>query len=177
MEYKSECESIGLTETNYTKETSFRDAMLQASIDVNGDDEKYIIHPALDGYPEGETGSWSDHAGFACAGIPIAYVEATNFNINGKWGYDGYSQTTNPDMWDCYDSETKTACDRATETKRGKIWHTEYANLSDMLAERGISVNRSPFIVDCKKRPNQPLIVRLPIIKPSLAANEGRGRE
>jgi hypothetical protein len=131
-EYKRECESLGLNETNYTTESTFRDAMLQASIDVNGEDAKYIIHPALDGYPAGETGSWSDHAGFACAGIPIAYVEATNFNINGEYGNDGYSQTTNPEMWDCYDSDTKTACDRDTETKWGKIWHTEYDKLDKL---------------------------------------------
>ncbi|MCW8331728.1 M20/M25/M40 family metallo-hydrolase [Photobacterium sp. SDRW27] len=131
-EYKSKCESLGLDESNYNKETTIRDAMLQASIDVIGEDNKYIIHPALAGYPEGETGSWSDHAGFACAGIPIAYVEATNFNINGEYGYDGYSQTTNPQMWDCYDAETKTACDRDTETKWGKIWHTEYDKLDKL---------------------------------------------
>ena len=29
-------------------------------------------------------------------GVPIAYVEATNFTINGEDGYDGYSQSTNP---------------------------------------------------------------------------------
>lgn len=133
-EYKSVCEKLGLTESDYNKGTSIRDAMLQASIDVNGDDNKYIIHPTLAGYPEGETGSWSDHAGFACAGIPIAYVEATNFNINGHDGYDGYSQTTNPKLWDCYDSKTKTACDRDAETKWGKIWHTEFDRL-DKLSE------------------------------------------
>ncbi|MEH6529810.1 MAG: M20/M25/M40 family metallo-hydrolase [Photobacterium frigidiphilum] len=131
-QYQSYCESLGLNVSNYSKDTTIRDAMLQASIDVNGEGEKYIIHPALTGYPEGETGSWSDHAGFACAGIPIAYVEATNFNINGEDGYDGYSQTTNPEMWDCYDSDTKTACDRETETKWGKIWHTEYDKLDKL---------------------------------------------
>ncbi|MDV5169629.1 M28 family metallopeptidase [Photobacterium rosenbergii] len=131
-EYQSTCDKLGLTETDYNSQTHVRDAMLQASIDVKGEDGKYTVHPAFPGYPEGETGSWSDHAGFACAGIPIAYVEATNFNINGQWGYDGYSQTTNPDAWDCYDAENKTACDRDTESKWGKIWHTELDRLDKL---------------------------------------------
>lgn len=131
-EYQSKCEKLGLTGANYSYQPSLRDAMLQSSIDVKGEDGKYVVHPAFPGYPEGETGSWSDHAGFACAGIPIAYVEATNFNINGEWGFDGYSQTTNPAAWDCYDAEQKTACDRETETKWGKIWHTEFDRLDKL---------------------------------------------
>ena len=79
-----------------------------------------------------ETGSWSDHAPFACLGVPIAYVEATNFTINGADGYDGYSQTTNPALWDCYDDATKSACDRDSETQWGKIWHTQYDRLDKM---------------------------------------------
>ena len=79
-----------------------------------------------------ETGSWSDHAGFACAGIPIANVESTNYKINGEYGYDGYSQSTHPDTWDCFDKETHTACDRDNETKWGKIWHTEFDRLDKL---------------------------------------------
>lgn len=131
-EYKKTCESLGLNETNYSFDTKMREAMLKASVDVNGDTGKYVIHPAFPGYPKGETGSWSDHAGFACAGIPIAYVEATNFNINGEHGYDGYSQTTNPTMWDCYDAEKKTACNRDEETKWGKIWHTKFDRIDKL---------------------------------------------
>lgn len=133
-EYKSTCEALGFDNTTYNKDTWVRDGMLAASIEKIGNDDKYVIHPAFPGYPEGETGSWSDHAPFACAGIPIAYVEATNFNINGQWGYDGYSQTENPMMWDCYDADNKTACNRTTETKWGKIWHTEFDRL-DVLEE------------------------------------------
>ncbi|OZS41457.1 M28 family metallopeptidase [Photobacterium sanguinicancri] len=131
-EYKRTCESLGLTETDYSFDTKMREAMLKASVDVNGEADKYVIHPTFPGYPEGETGSWSDHAGFACAGIPIAYVEATNFNINGADGYDGYSQTTNPAMWDCYDADNKTACNRAEEKKWGKIWHTEFDRIDKL---------------------------------------------
>ncbi len=64
--------------------------------------------------------------------VPIAYVEATNFTINGADGYDGYSQTTNPALWDCYDDATKSACDRDSETQWGKIWHTQYDRLDKM---------------------------------------------
>ena len=65
-------------------------------------------------------------------GVPIAYVEATNFTINGEDGYDGYSQSTNPALWDCYDDATKSACDRDSETQWGKIWHTEHDRLDKM---------------------------------------------
>ncbi|AJR05156.1 Zn-dependent exopeptidase M28 [Photobacterium gaetbulicola] len=131
-EYQSTCEKLGLGEADYNAQPHVRDAMLQASIAVKGEEGQYTVHPAFPGYPEGETGSWSDHAGFACAGIPIAYVEATNFDINGKWGFDGYSQTVNPAAWDCYDAENKTACDRENETRWGKIWHTEFDRLDKL---------------------------------------------
>lgn len=92
----------------------------------------FAIHPSYPGYPEGETGSWSDHAPFACLGVPVAYVEATNFTIDGEDGYDGYSQSTNPALWDCYDEASKSACDRDSETQWGKIWHTQYDRLDKM---------------------------------------------
>lgn len=41
-------------------------------------------------YPAGTTGDWSDHAPFKKAGIPIAYFEATNWEIGDL---DGYEQT------------------------------------------------------------------------------------
>ncbi len=82
------------------------------------------VHPAIPGYPAGETGSWSDHGSFACLGIPIAYLEATNFNINGQNGYDGYSQSTHPELWDCFDAAANSACDRESEQQWGEIWHT-----------------------------------------------------
>jgi len=128
-EYKKVCKTLGFNESTYNNQAWVRDGMLKASVSQIGEANKYVIHPEFPGYPEGETGSWSDHAPFACAGIPIAYVEATNFNINGQDGFDGYSQTENPMMWDCYDKENKTACDRDTESKWGKIWHTEFDRL------------------------------------------------
>lgn len=131
-EYDGICKKLSLDKTDYSAATTMRDAMLEASIAVKGESGKFVVHPAFPGYPEGETGSWSDHAGFACAGIPIAYVEATNFNINGKGGYDGYSQTTHPDTWDCYETWTASACDRKTETQWGRIWHTGYDRLEKL---------------------------------------------
>ena len=94
----------------------------------------FAIHPSYDGYPE-ETGNWSDHAPFACLRVPIAYVEATNFTINGEAGYDGYSQSTNPARNRIYDDATKSACDPGhSETQWGKIWHTEH-DRPDRMAE------------------------------------------
>jgi len=49
------------------------------------------INPGLNpNYPEGTTGSWSDHAAFENAGIPIGYFESTNWEIGQL---DGYTQT------------------------------------------------------------------------------------
>ncbi|CAM3960370.1 M20/M25/M40 family metallo-hydrolase [Mesobacillus zeae] len=56
-------------------------------------------------YPAGTTGDWSDHAPFKKAGIPIAYLEATNWEIGDL---DGYTQTI----------------------EHGAIWHTENDNLT-----------------------------------------------
>jgi len=119
---------------SYTSETSIRNALLSASVYTLGDKNKYVIHPNYAGYPEGETGSWSDHASFACAGIPIAYVESTNFSINGRNGYDGFSQSTSEQLWSCYDEKNATACDKGTEKNWGNIWHTQYDDL-EKLAE------------------------------------------
>lgn len=116
----------------YNSDTHIRNALLSASTKVLGEKEQYTVHPAYPGYPEGVTGSWSDHSPFACAGVPIAYVEATNFKINGEEGYDGYSQTTNSTTWDCFDDNKVTACDRKQEKHWGKIWHTKFDNLETL---------------------------------------------
>lgn len=54
------------------------------------------LNPA---YPAGTTGDWSDHAPFKRKGIPIGYLEATNWALGAQ---DGYTQTE----------------------KHGGIWHT-----------------------------------------------------
>lgn len=125
--YKCQSEKI-----EFNSDASLRDALLSASSKALGIEQQYVIHPEYAGYPEGVTGSWSDHAPFACAGIPIAYVESTNFTINGKEGYDGYSQSIHPELWDCYDEENKTACNRETEKKWGNIWHSQYDQLEKL---------------------------------------------
>jgi hypothetical protein len=117
---------------NYSSDTSIREALLSASVNVLGEDNKYIIHPDYEGYPEGVTGSWSDHASFACAGIPIAYVESTNFSINGKNGFDGYSQSTAEQLWSCYDQKNSTACDKKAEKNWGNVWHTKFDSLEQL---------------------------------------------
>ncbi len=117
---------------NYSSDTLIREALLSASINVLGEDNKYVIHPDYEGYPEGVTGSWSDHASFSCAGIPIAYVESTNFAINGKHGFDGYSQSTAEQLWSCYDKQNSTACDKKEEKNWGNIWHTKFDSLEQL---------------------------------------------
>jgi len=124
-----DCEGANDT---YQSESWLRDALLSTSKKILGDANQYRIHPASDDLAQGVTGPWSDHAPFACKGIPIAYVESTNFDINGRDGYDGYSQSNHPKLWDCFDSETNSACDRSSETKWGNIWHTEYDDLTKL---------------------------------------------
>lgn len=65
--------------------------------------------PGADGYLQGQTGDWSDHAPFYKLGLSnVAYIEATNFQIDGDSGYDGYSQTSNKAVW-IYQKEVKKA--------------------------------------------------------------------
>ena len=115
----------------FTSSVKVRDALLEIAQGQYGDDA-HGLHPAYSDYPEGQTGDWSDHAPFACSGIPIAYLEATNFDINGHSGYDGYSQTSHAKLWDCYDSNTSGACDREKESKWGMIWHTQFDRLDQL---------------------------------------------
>lgn len=107
----------------YNSDTHMRDALYKLSGELFADNG-HQLHPEYPGFPEGVTGSWSDHSPFACAGIPIAYIEATNFSINGRRGFDGYSQSTNPALWNCFDKDKKSTCDRSKEKKWGNIWHT-----------------------------------------------------
>ena len=116
---------------NYRYDIQLRESLIQISNKVLGK-EGFKLHPDYSGYPSGETGNWSDHAPFACAGLPIAYIEATNFSINGKDGNDGYSQSIHPTLWDCLDSDKVTACDREAEKQWGQIWHTQADRLELM---------------------------------------------
>lgn len=122
----------GGDQSNYNFETRMREAVLAASVKKLGD-EAHKIHPEFPGYPEGVTGEWSDHEPFACNGVPIAYIETTNFKINGKDGYDGYSQSVDPALWDCFDAKNMTACDREKETLWGRIWHEKHDRLDYLL--------------------------------------------
>ena len=116
---------------NYVKSSKFessseiREALRSVSTELYGENA-HLLHQPFPGYPEGETGSWSDHAPFACNGIKTAYLEATNFEINGKSGNDGYSQVTDKTFWTCFDADTIGACDRKEETHWGSIWHTKF---------------------------------------------------
>ncbi|KXI30482.1 M28 family metallopeptidase [Paraglaciecola hydrolytica] len=117
----------------YSSDASLRDAMMVQAKKSFTDANPFALHPAYPGYPEGEAGGWSDHAPFACIGLPVVDLEATNFSINGKEGYDGYSQSTHPELWDCFSTEKMGACDRESETKWGGIWHTQYDRLDKLL--------------------------------------------
>ena len=110
---------------NYSSSTWLRDELLLASKMLTNA-SSYFLHAATTEYPEGETGGWSDHAPFSCIGIPIAHIEATNFDIKGESGKDGYSQTVNNRFWSCFDSKKMTACDSSTEKLWGRIWHTKF---------------------------------------------------
>ncbi len=69
--------------------------------EINKQSPELLLHPQIDAawFKKGETGDWSDHAPFYKNGVPVAYIESTNFNIKGEDGYDGYSQVTNPRFW------------------------------------------------------------------------------
>ena len=123
------CGDISAT---YNSDTHVRDALFTLSNKLINKEQQYIIHPAYEGYPEGVPGGWSDHAPVACAGVPLAYIESTNFTINGKDGYDGYSQSDHSTLWDCFDNTTDTACDREEEHQWGHIWHTKADQLAIM---------------------------------------------
>ncbi|CCQ12628.1 Aminopeptidase Y (Arg, Lys, Leu preference) [Pseudoalteromonas luteoviolacea B = ATCC 29581] len=120
-----DCSRFDLDASRYSHKPTLRDALIKQS-NTSFLPAKYTLHPETKDYPKGETGSWSDHAPFACAGLPIAYIEATNFMIHGEDGYDGYSQTVSPALWTCFDQTTLGACDRDDESQWGKIWHTRF---------------------------------------------------
>lgn len=108
---------------NFNANAIWRDQLLTLSHTLELEFKK---HSGNKDFAAGETGDWSDHTPFSCAGIPIVHLEATNFDIVGQGGQDGYSQTINPAMWTCFDENGLTACNRATEEKWGQIWHTEF---------------------------------------------------
>ncbi|NMP16703.1 M20/M25/M40 family metallo-hydrolase [Thalassotalea sp. Y01] len=115
----------------YSKQTYMRDALLMAS-QAQLKDNAYQIHKGYPNNPKGEAGGWSDHKVFACAGIAIAFIESTNYHLNGKQGNDGYSQTINDAFWDCFDKTKLSACDRQKERKWGEIWHTKYDDIDTL---------------------------------------------
>ena len=117
------CTSINTV--NYSHKADLRNAILDKSISILKS-EQYSLHQDYNGFPKGVTGGWSDHSSFACVGVPIAYIEATNFKIIGKDGNDGYSQTTNSKFWDCFDTHKMSSCNKQKETRWGNIWHSEY---------------------------------------------------
>lgn len=53
--------------SRYSFDPKVRDRLLAISQQTA---TPFAIHPSYSGYPEGETGSWSDHAPFACLGVP-----------------------------------------------------------------------------------------------------------
>lgn len=118
--------------SNFKSSPIFRDQLLALAKSNNLPFNK---HPGNPNFPPGETGGWSDHAPFACAGIPIANLEATNFSVQGKRGKDGYSQTENPNLWSCYDKENKGTCDKENEKQWGEIWHTQFDRIDVLQKE------------------------------------------
>lgn len=113
---------------DYSGDPGLREALLSASR-TRYAEGGLRRHGDTLGYPAGETGAWSDHVAFACAGIPVAYLEATNFEVYGQNGQDGYSQTVHPGYWSCYDPAQMGACDPGSEALWGEIWHTGFDRL------------------------------------------------
>ena len=124
----------GKSEHKYNGDPLLRHAMMNTSKKVLNANRQFVVHADFEGYPEGETGPWSDHFPFSCAGIPIAFVESTNFSINGLYGFDGLSQTNNPAFWDCFDSSSQGACNREKEKRWGIILHTQFDQLDKIEA-------------------------------------------
>ena len=114
-----------IKETNYVSGTELREGIRAVSKQLYPN-TPHLLHQEYKGYPEGETGSWSDHSPFACSGVTTAYIEATNFALNGKRGNDGYSQVADKAYWDCFDEKNLTSCNRDDEKAWGEIWHTKF---------------------------------------------------
>lgn len=71
----------GLGGQGWVRDQAFEIAKLQG-LDIT-------TNPGLNpDYPEGETGDWSDHAPFHKEGIPVLYLESTNWFIGSMDGYD-----------------------------------------------------------------------------------------
>ncbi|PKI16032.1 M28 family metallopeptidase [Colwellia sp. 12G3] len=118
----------GKSDSIYNGEPILRKAIIKTSESINKSIQ-FVEHPKSKEYPKGETGPWSDHFPFSCAGIPIVFLESTNFSINGLYGFDGLSQTNHPAFWDCFDSSSQGACDRETENRWGIILHSKFDRL------------------------------------------------
>lgn len=114
-----------IKETNYVSGIELREGIRAVSKQLYPQ-TPHLLHQEYKGYPEGETGSWSDHSPFACSGVTTAYIEATNFALNGKRGNDGYSQVADKAYWDCFDEKNLTSCNRDDEKAWGEIWHTKF---------------------------------------------------
>lgn len=92
------------TNTTYNTTSGLRTMINNVSKTLGYDSDYTLqVHKqyANDEYRAGETGDWSDHAPFyQNAGIPIAYIESTNFGLKSKYDvFDGYSQTINKNAW------------------------------------------------------------------------------
>jgi hypothetical protein len=124
--------------------------------------------PQLQRLPGRETGSWSDHALFACLGVPIAYVEATNFTINGEDGLPVDSPRAPARR--CGTATTTPARAPAIGTARpsgAKIWHTEHDRLDKMaeLFQTGPAATRGQY------RSDDPLPQGAGALTPSMIAS------
>ena len=107
----------------------FRDALLAYGASQSSLPVQFELHEDSEVFAAGQTGDWSDHQAFACNNIPIAYIEATNMDINGRGGKDGYSQSIEAQFWTCYSGKKIGSCDPDKEKKWGEIWHTQFDRL------------------------------------------------
>jgi len=130
--HSADTRTYGCDLEQYASSPIIRDVLLKLSQQIFAQGKSHRLSPATQAFAKGVTGNWSDHAPFACIGVPIAYIEATNFEIDGKGGRDGYSQTTDPRLWSCFDPLVVSSCKRKQEKHWGQIWHTQHDRLDKL---------------------------------------------
>jgi alkaline phosphatase isozyme conversion protein len=104
----------------------------------------YITSPGLDkDYPYGTTGDWSDHVAFRKAGIPYLYLEATNWLLGDKNGYQNTSKDR--DIWQT-DKDTLSYIEQRYPGRLQHQLDEEFAAFAALLTEYEIpaSVQTAP---------------------------------
>jgi alkaline phosphatase isozyme conversion protein len=102
----------------------------------------FLTSPGLDKeYAYGTTGDWSDHVAFRKAGIPYLYLEATNWLLGRK---DGYQNTAKDrDIWQS-DKDTLSYIEQRYPGRMERQLDEEFTALAAFLTEYEIPAAVSP---------------------------------